>query len=130
MKKVIQGLFALAMMMMFVACSSSPKSAMEKYGKDLIKGDYSAYVDGIATDEPLSAKEKEQFLAIIKDKVSTEHQKKGGLKEIVVTKEDIAPGDSTAIVYYEAHFGDGTVEDAKQKMVLQGGKWKMDIGSK
>ena len=36
MKKVIQGLFALAMMMMFVACSSSPKSAMEKYGKDLI----------------------------------------------------------------------------------------------
>ena len=47
-----------------------------------------------------------------------------------VLKEDIAAGASTAVVYYEVHFGNGTAEDGQQKMVLQDGKWKMDIGSK
>ncbi len=131
MKKVIKSLLVLAIMTVFVACSSStPKSAMEKYGTDLCKGNYQAYVEGIATDEPLSANEKAQFIALVKDKAQSEYDKKGGLKDIKVIKEDIAAGDSTAVVYYEVHFGNGTAEDGQQKMVLQDGKWKMDIGSK
>ena len=131
MKKVIKSLLMLAVMSVFVACSSStPKSAMEKYGTDLCKGNYQAYVEGIATSEPLSAKEKEQFVALVKDKAQTEYEKKGGLKDIKVIKEEMAAGDSTAIVYYEVHFGNGTTEDSQQKMVLKDGKWKMDIGIK
>ncbi len=131
MKKVIKGLFVLAVMALFAACSSSsPKDAMEKYGKDLCKGNYEAYVDGIASKKALSAEEKAQFVALIKDKASAEYEKKGGLKDIKVIKEDIAAGDTTAVVYYEVHFGDGTVEDGDQPMVLSDGKWKMKMGNK
>ena len=131
MKKVIKGLFVLAVMALFAACSSSsPKDAMEKNGKDLCKGNYEAYVDGIASKKALSAEEKAQFVALIKDKASAEYEKKGGLKDIKVIKEDIAAGDTTAVVYYEIHFGDGTVEDGDQPMVLSDGKWKMKMGNK
>ena len=128
MKKVIKGLFLMAITTLFMACSSGQKKAMEEYGKDLCKGNYEGYIDGIASKKPLTENEKTQLVAIIKEKASSEYDKKGGLKEIKVTKEEIEPGDSTAIVFFQAIYGDGTIDDEKQQMILQDGKWKMSMG--
>ena len=53
MKKVIKGLCLMAITTLFMACSSGPKKAMEEYGKDLCKGNYEGYIDGIASKKPL-----------------------------------------------------------------------------
>lgn len=127
MKKAIKGLFALALLMFFIACASSPKHAMEKYGEDLCKGRYAAFVDGIEVNSPMSTTDKQEFVALIESKMVPDYAKRGGLKEFKVLSEEIAPGDTTALVYYEMIFGDGTVDDGTQQMIKRNGRWKMSL---
>ena len=130
MKKVFGGLLMLAIILFIVACSSSPKTAMDKYGKDLVKGDYAAFVDGMATKKPMTPESKEQLVAMLQDKGTTDHEKKGGLKEVKILREEIQPGDTTAIVYLQMVYGNGTTEDGDQDMILRDGKWKMKLDGK
>ena len=130
MKKVTGSLMMLAVMFMFTACSSGPKNAMEKYGNDLVKGDYVSFANGIATKNAMTAEQNEQFAAMIEDKGATDYAKKGGLKEFKVTSEEIQPGDTTAIVYYQMSYGNGTTQDGEQEMILRNGEWKMNMGIK
>ena len=120
----------LATVCVLVACSSSPKSAMEKFGKDLVKGDYAAFVDGFATKKPMTAENKEQLVGMLQDKGTADYDKKGGLKEIKVLSEEIQPGDTTAIVYLQMVYGNGMTEDGDQDMVLRNGKWMMKLDGK
>ena len=128
MKKLIGSLLMLAASLVFVACSDSPKSAMDKYGKDLVKGDYVAFVDGLAS--PMSEQDKELLAAMLQDKGASEYEAKGGLKEIKILGEKIQPGDTTAIVYLQMVYGNGTTEDGDQGMVFRDGKWKMSLDGK
>ena len=130
MKKLVTALFSLVLFFAFAACSSSPKSAMEKYGNDLRKGNLEAFVNGMASKAPLTASEKSEYIALVELKILPEYEKKGGIKDFKVVKEEFVQGDSVAIVSVQIHFGDGSVDEDEQKMILQDGKWKMATSSK
>ena len=103
---------------------------MDKYGKDLVKGDYVGFAKGIATKNAMTAEQNEQFAALVKEKGAPDYAKKGGLKDFKSIKEEIQPGDTTAIVYYQMSFGNGTTEDGEQEMIFRNGEWKMNMGIK
>ncbi|MEY8720142.1 DUF4878 domain-containing protein [Bacteroides stercorirosoris] len=133
MKKVFY--FSLMVMAMFVmtACSSSssPGDAMKKYGNYLIQGDYEKFVDGLAFEEgatPEKLKEqKEGLVSMLKEKVSKEYEKMGGLKSIEILSEEISADGNTATVKIKQTYGNGETQEGSQSMVKRDGKWLMSI---
>jgi len=133
MKKVFY--FSLMIMTMFVmaACSSSggPGDAMKKYGNYLIKGNYEKFVDGLAFDQdatPDKLKEqKDGLVSMLKEKVSKEYEKMGGLKSIEVLSEEISEDGNTATVKIKQTYGNGETQEGSQTMVKRDGKWLMSV---
>ncbi|MBD9091715.1 MAG: DUF4878 domain-containing protein [Bacteroides oleiciplenus] len=133
MKKVFY--FSLMVMTMFVmaACSSSsgPGDSMKKYCNDLIKGNYEKFVDGIALGENVTSdelkKQKDGLVAMMRDKVSKEYEKMGGLKSIEILSEEISEDGNTATVKIKQTYGNGETQEGTQSMVKRDGKWLMSI---
>lgn len=135
MKKVFY--LSLMVMAMFVmaACSSSPSTpgdALKKYSEYLQKGDYEKFVDGLAFDESQDAakikEQKEALISMLKEKISKEYEKKGGIKDIEIISEQIAEDGNTAVVKTKYTYGNGETEEGDQQMVKKDGKWLMSIG--
>lgn len=135
MKKVFY--FSMMVMAMFVmtACSSSsntPGGALKKYSEYLKNGEYEKFVEGMAfKDSQDAAKVKEQketLVSMLKEKLSKEYDKKGGIKDIEILSEQIAEDGNTAVVKTKYTYGNGETQEGEQKMVKQDGKWLMSMG--
>lgn len=135
MKKVFY--FSVMVMAMFVmaSCSSSPSTpgdALKKYSQYLQSGDYEKFVEGLAFDESQEAAKvkeaKEQLASMLKEKVSKEYDKKGGIKDIEILSEQIAEDGNTAVVKTKYTYGNGETEESEQQMVKKDGKWLMSMG--
>lgn len=135
MKKVFYlSMMAIAMLVM-AACSSSPSGpgeALKKYSEYLQKGDYEKFVDGLAFAESQDAanikEEKEALVSMLKEKITKEYEKKGGMKEIEIVSEQIAEDGNTAVVKTKCTYGNGETEEGDQQMVKRDGKWLMSMG--
>ena len=133
MKKVFY--FSLMVMTIFVmaACSSpsGPGDAMKKYCNDLVKGNYEKFVDGIALGENITGdelqKQKDGLVSMLKEKVSKEYEKMGGLKSIDILSEEISEDGNTATVKIKQTYGNGETQEGTQSMVKRDGKWLMSI---
>lgn len=133
MKKVFYfGMLAIAILVM-AACSSSnnPGDALKKYGQYLQNGDYENFVEGLAFDGNQDAgkvkEQKEALVSILKEKVSKEYEKKGGIKDIEILSEQIAEDGNTAVVKTRYTYGNGETEEEEQQMVKKDGKWLMSM---
>lgn len=133
MKKVFYfGMLAIAILVM-AACSSSsnPGDALKKYGQYLQNGDYENFVEGLAFDNNQDAgkvkEQKEALVSILKEKVSKEYEKKGGIKDIEILSEQIAEDGNTAVVKTRYTYGNGETEEEEQQMVKKDGKWLMSM---
>ena len=129
MKKVFY--FTMMVMAVFVmaACSSSPSTpgdALKKYSGYLQSGDYENFVEGLAFDD--SKEQKEALVSMLKEKVSKEYEKKGGIKDIEILSEQVAEDGNTAVVKAKYTYGNGETEEGEQQMVKKDGKWLMSIG--
>ena len=122
MKKVFY--FTMMVMAVFVmaACSSSPSTP----------GDYENFVEGLAFDDSQDAakvkEQKEALVSMLKEKVSKEYEKKGGIKDIEILSEQVAEDGNTAVVKTKYTYGNGETEEGEQQMVKKDGKWLMSIG--
>lgn len=133
MKKVFYfGMLAIAILVM-AACSSSnnPGDALKKYGQYLQNGNYENFVEGLAFDSNQDAgkvkEQKEALVSILKEKVSKEYEKKGGIKDIEILSEQIAEDGNTAVVKTRYTYGNGETEEEEQQMVKKDGKWLMSM---
>lgn len=133
MKKVFYfGMLAIAILVM-AACSSSnnPGDALKKYGQYLQNGDYENFVEGLAFDSNQDAgkvkEQKEALVSILKEKVSKEYEKKGGIKDIEILSEQITEDGNTAVVKTRYTYGNGETEEEEQQMVKKDGKWLMSM---
>lgn len=135
MRKIAYLFMAVCMMAVVAACSSStatPGSAAVKYAECLQKGDYEAFVDGIAYDEKMSADDVKQakamFLSLLQDKYAKNVEKEGNIKSIEMVSETVAEDGKTAVVELKMVTEEGKEKTEKVKMRLVDGKWLMDIG--
>ncbi len=135
MKKVFY--FSMMVMAMFLmtACSSSPATpgdALKKYSEFLQSGDYENFVEGLAFEENQDAakvkEQKEALVAMLKEKVDKEYEKKGGIKDIEILSEEVAEDGNTAVVKTRYTYGNGETEEGDQQMVKKDGKWLMSVG--
>ena len=135
MKKVFY--FTMMVMAVFVmaACSSSPSTpgdALKKYSGYLQSGDYENFVEGLAFDGSQDAakvkEQKEALVSMLKEKVSKEYEKKGGIKDIEILSEQVAEDGNTAVVKTKYTYGNGETEEGEQQMAKKDGKGLMSIG--
>lgn len=128
MKKVLTTLLLLTGVFMFIACSSGPGNSAKSYILAMRDGKYEKFVDGIASNKKFTAEDKAQMTAMLKEKTEKSYEKKGGIKRVKILHEEIAEDGQTATVTIKTTFGNGEEEESKQKMILQDGKWKMNLG--
>mgnify|MGYP000762353760 FL=1 len=72
--------------------------------------------------------QKEALVSMLKEKLSKEYDKKGGIKDIEILSEQIAEDGNTAVVKTKYTYGNGETQEGEQKMVKQDGKWLMSMG--
>lgn len=127
MKRMMYGLLALVAIIVMACSSNTPGGAALKYYNDVKNGNYEAYVDGIAFKEEITPKDKEQFIALMKEKADKEYKKKEGISKVEMLSEEVAEDGQTATVTMKITYGNGETEESDVAMVLKDGVWKMDM---
>ena len=127
MKRMMYGLLALVAIIVMACSSNTPGGAALKYYNDVKNGNYEAYVDGIAFKEEITPKDKEQFIALMKEKADKEYKKKEGISNVEMLSEEVAEDGQTATVTMKITYGNGETEESDVAMVLKDGVWKMDM---
>ncbi len=128
MKKIILGIFAIAVMFLAVSCGSqsSPKAVATKYVKALQKGDTEAAADCFyysGTDEEIS-EQRSSVIALVQKGLEG-LKKKDGIKSFEVTSVD--ENEDKAVVHGIITYGDDSVsEDETIATVKMDGKWYID----
>ena len=126
-------LLSLSVMCLFLltAClSNSPGAAAKKYVGYLQDGNAKAYTEGIAMCEDATAEQKKQaeaMMGAMVEKGKKALDEKGGIKDVEIISETISEDGKTADVVLKITYGNCSVEEDDQLMVLEDGKWKMKI---
>lgn len=130
MKKVINLLSIALIALAFAACSSSntPEGAMKNYLKAVQNNDAKAVVDMFYFSKQLSQEEHDQYVQMFAEKLTKQNEKKQGVSSYEIGEVVMAEDGNSAVVNYTVHYGDGTEQSDKQKLVLVDGKWLLDSG--
>ncbi len=137
-KTAILATLALAAALVLGSCSGSKSSdsAPMKMAKEmngyLTKGEYEKAVkywfDNMAVGEKEAAaeqkKEMEQYVSTFAEKIKTEYDQKGGVKEIAILSETISPDGLNADIVLETTYGDGTKDTETSSFIKENGEWK------
>jgi hypothetical protein len=126
-------LLSLAAVCLFVvalcACGSAntPEGVTEKALKCMISKDYQGYVDLMHFQKEKSSEDMQQIVALVKDKMDKEIDKKEGIKDYKIGTPEIT--DDKAVVPYTLTYGNGETKEDKMKLVkTEDGKWMIDSG--
>ena len=136
--KLLFGIALITAVFALIACgegglgSSSPGDVVKISAVNIADEDYDALVTLYVNKngEPLS-KEKQDKIKAIMPQVKEEMDKKGGLKEVIISGETISEDGTTASVKSQIVFGDGEKSDEDTSELLNvNGQWKImfDIG--
>lgn len=132
MKKLFT-LFAVAVAMFMVACSTAPATPSDAavgYYQCVADGDYEAIADAIhyATTDPKEiAESKAMITSFYKEKAEPEIKSKGGIKSIEALNETISEDGNTANVELKIVYGDGSEKSEDVKMVKVEDKWLLSF---
>ncbi len=101
-----------------------------EYTEKLSKGDYDAFVDIIAFEKP-EASAKPEVKKIHASALKTIHKpsvdEKGGIKEVAVTSEKVAPDGKSAEVVLTNTYNNGAVETVSYAMIYVEPIWKVKV---
>lgn len=129
MKKIISMLCTLAVVLAFSSCSNnSPEGVVKNYYSYVQKGKYEKVIDLIHFKKEISSEEKQQYTALLGDKLSKELEKKDGISSYEVIDTEISEDGETATVHGIVTYGNGNTQDDKTKLVKVDGKWMIDSG--
>ena len=92
--------------------------------------DYEGYVELMELKETEGKEaEKEQFVALLREKGTKTMEKKQGLKSYEVLSEESSEDGKSATVKMKMVYGDGSEDTSKVKLVKNDkGEWKMSFG--
>lgn len=114
--------------------SNTPKDVAEKAVKCMQKGDYEGYVDLMylnekeGEDAEKQKEQKEQFVALVKEKGSKSIEERGGIKSYEVVSEEIDEDGEKAVVKMKVVYGDGERNETFKLRKDDDGNWKIDPG--
>lgn len=131
MKKIFRLLSIALVAVVFAACggsSNTPEGVTKKYLQNIKDGKYEAMLKQMHFKEELTKEQQDQLLAMISEKVKESTEKKGGIASFEVKEAEIAEDGQKAKVHYTVTYGDGSIKDDSEKLVLVDGKWMIDSG--
>lgn len=104
-----------------------PGDAAQQYINYLIKGDYTNFIGGFSSIQNLNVNERNQITVLLKHYGQLEKEKNGGLRTAEVLKERISENGKKAEVTFRFVYNNRQVEETVFGMVLEKGKWKLDL---
>ncbi len=133
MKKLFFALFSAIALFMFIGCSSpkTPGDTVLGYIEMIKDADYDKLVDEMYVKEGASADEvaevKSGIKSMLQDKMSKQVEKKGGIKDAVIEKEEISEDGTTASVKVKITYNDGSEESNNWDLKKSGEDWKWTL---
>ena len=114
---------------LLAACSAGPSpsdvaaQAAKVYYKNLLKGDYAAFVDGHYRPDSIPRSYREQLIANAKMFIGQQQTERRGIKEIRIVRAKADTALHVANVFMMFAYGDSTNEEVLIPMVEHKGVW-------
>lgn len=132
MKKLFISMFVAVVAFTLWSCgpANTPSAVAEEACKCVQNEDYDGYVELMDLKETKNQEsEKEQFVAVLREKGTKTMEKKQGIKSYKVESEEISEDGKSAIVKMKVVYGDGSEDTNKIKLVKNDkGEWKVSLG--
>ena len=132
MKKLFISMFVAVVAFTLWSCgpANTPSAVAEEACKCVQNADYEGYVELMDLKETKNQEsEKEQFVAMLREKGTKTMEKKQGIKSYKVESEEISEDGKSAIVKMKVVYGDGSEDTNKIKLVKNDkGEWKISFG--
>ena len=132
MKKLFISMFVAVVAFTLWSCgpANTPSAVAEEACKCVQNEDYEGYVELMDLKETKNQEsEKQQFVAMLREKGTKTMEKKQGLKSYEVLSEEISEDGKSATVKMKMVYGDGSEDTSKVKLVKNDkGEWKMSFG--
>ena len=132
MKKLFISMFVAVVAFTLWSCgpANTPSAVAEEACKCVQNEDYEGYVELMDLKETKNQEsEKEQFVAMLREKGTKTMEKKQGIKSYKVESEEISEDGKSATVKMKMVYGDGSEDTSKVKLVKNDkGEWKMSFG--
>ena len=132
MKKLFISMFVAVVAFTLWSCgpANTPSAVAEEACKCVQNEDYEGYVELMDLKETKNQEsEKEQFVAMLREKGTKTMEKKQGIKSYNVESEEISEDGKSATVNMKVVYGDGSEDTNKIKLVKNDkGEWKMSFG--
>ena len=132
MKKLFISMFVAVVAFTLWSCgpANTPSAVAEEACKCVQNADYEGYVELMDLKETKKQEsEKEQFVAMLREKGTKTMEKKQGIKSYKVESEEISEDGKSAIVKMKVVYGDGSEDTNKIKLVKNDkGEWKISFG--
>ena len=132
MKKLFISMFVTVVAFTLWSCgpANTPSAVAEEACKCVQNADYEGYVELMDLKETKNQEsEKEQFVAMLREKGTKTMEKKQGIKSYKVESEEISEDGKSATVNMKVVYGDGSEDTNKIKLVKNDkGEWKVSLG--
>lgn len=132
MKKLFISMFVAVVAFTLWSCgpANTPSAVAEEACKCVQNEDYEGYVELMDLKETKNQEsEKQQFVAMLREKGTKTMEKKQGIKSYKVESEEISEDGKSATVNMKVVYGDGSEDTNKIKLVKNDkGEWKISFG--
>ena len=132
MKKLFISMFVAVVAFTLWSCgpANTPSAVAEEACKCVQNADYEGYVELMDLKETKNQEsEKEQFVAMLREKGTKTMEKKQGIKSYEVLSEEISEDGKSANVKMKIVYGNGDEDTQKMKLVKNDdGDWKLTMG--
>ena len=132
MKKLFFSMFVAVVAITLWSCgpANTPSAVAEEACKCVQNEDYEGYVELMDLKETKNQEsDKEQLVAMLREKGTKTMEKKQGIKSYKVESEEISEDDKSATVNMKVVYGDGSEDTNKMKLVKNDkGEWKLTLG--
>lgn len=132
MKKLFISMFVAVVAFTLWSCgpANTPSAVAEEACKCVQNEDYEGYVELMDLKETKNQEsEKQQFVAMLREKGTKTMEKKQGIKSYKVESEEISEDGKSATVNMKVVYGDGSEDTSKIKLVKNDkGEWKVSLG--
>ena len=132
MKKLFISMFVAVVAFTLWSCgpANTPSAVAEEACKCVQNEDYEGYVELMDLKETKNQEsEKQQFVAMLREKGTKTMEKKQGIKSYKVESEEISEDGTSATVKMKVVYGDGSEDTNKIKLVKNDkGEWKVSLG--